>query len=93
METDLRVHWLGGGKPGAEPSWDWEPEQAKLGGATENRGEEERGSQGRIRESKEQTRGRKGLGEENLGQRFPLFYFLRYDPEEGQTLTFYSGGP
>lgn len=36
-------------------------------------------------------RGRKRLGEENIRQHCLLLYFLRYDPEEGQTITFYSG--
>lgn len=38
-----------------------------------------------------QTRGCKRLGKENIQQSCLLFYFLRYDPEEGQTITFYSG--
>lgn len=44
-----------------------------------------------LPESKKQTERRKHLGEENIRQRCLLFYFLRYDPEEGQTVTFYSG--
>lgn len=76
-----------------EPSSYREPERAQLGRATECRGEDGAESEDpkSLQESKEQTRGRKRLGKENIQQSCLLFYFLRYDPEEGQTITFYSG--
>lgn len=82
-----------GGNPGVEPSSYREPKQAQLGRATECRGEEgtETEDPDSLQESKEQTRGRERLGKENIQQSCLLFYFLRYDPEEGQTITFYSG--
>lgn len=83
----------GGGNPGVEPSSYREPERAQLGRATECRGEDRMESEDpdSLPESKEQTRGRERLGKENIQQSCLLFYFLRYDPEEGQTITFYSG--
>lgn len=63
-------------------------ETAKLGGKP---GAEPSWHWDRMVQALHGTRGRQRLGEENIRQRWLLFYFLRYDPEEGQTVTFYSG--
>lgn len=82
-----------GGNPRVGPSSYREPERAQQGRAAECRGEDKTESEDpdSLQESKEQMRGRKRLGKENIQQSCLLFYFLRYDPEEGQTITFYSG--